>query len=149
MSQRSKVISQEELAVQQDYSRQNQVLLLQRLGRQPLACLTTFGCQQNEADSELIRGMLVDMGFGFTDAPERADFILFNTCAIREHAEQRVFGNVGETSHWKKKNPNLLIAVCGCMAQQTHVADKLRASYPYVDLVFGTHALYRLPQLIQ
>ena len=148
MNQKSKVISPEELARQQMFSAYNRDLLLKKYGRQPLACPVTFGCQQNEADTELIRGMLVDMGYGFTDQVEKADFVLFNTCAIREHAEQRVFGNVGEVTHLKKHNPSIMIAVCGCMAQQQHIADKLKASYPGVDLVFGTHALCRLPELM-
>ena len=129
MNQKSKVISPEELARQQMFSAYNRDLLLKKYGRQPLACPVTFGCQQNEADTELIRGMLVDMGYGFTDQVEKADFVLFNTCAIREHAEQRVFGNVGEVTHLKNHNPNIMIAVCGCMAQQQHIADKTITLY--------------------
>ena len=113
-----------------------------------MACVTTFGCQQNEADSELIRGMLIDMGFGLTREEDRADLLVFNTCAIREHAEMRVFGNVGQTSHYKKDNPDLIICVCGCMPQQPQVAEKIKKSYPYVDIVFGTHALWQFPQLL-
>ncbi|MBQ5913730.1 MAG: hypothetical protein IIW90_01445, partial [Alistipes sp.] len=77
-----------------------------RLPRQPLGCVVTFGCQQNEADSELIRGMMIDMGFALTEDETKADLLVFNTCAIREHAEMRVFGNVGQTSHYKKDNPD-------------------------------------------
>ena len=114
----------------------------------PLACVRTFGCQQNVADSERIKGMLAEMGFGFTEEPEEADFILFNTCAVREHACDRVFGNVGALKNIKRRRPHVLIAVCGCMVQQPHVADKLKASYPFVGLVFGTHVIHRFPELL-
>ncbi len=114
----------------------------------PLACVRTFGCQQNVADSERIKGMLAEMGFGFTDEAEEADFILFNTCAVREHACDRVFGNVGALKHIKRRRPEVLIAVCGCMVQQPHVAEKLKESYPFVGLVFGTHVIHRFPELM-
>ncbi len=114
----------------------------------PLACVRTFGCQQNVADSERIKGMLVQMGFGFTDEAERADVILFNTCAVREHACDRVFGNVGALKHIKRRRPEVLIAVCGCMVQQPHVAEKLKESYPFVGLVFGTHVIHTFPELL-
>jgi len=113
----------------------------------PLACIRTFGCQQNVADSERIKGMLVEMGFSFTENVEEADFILFNTCAVREHACDRVFGNVGALKHIKRRRPEVMIAVCGCMVQQPHVAEKLKESYPFVGLVFGTHVIHRLPEL--
>ena len=149
MSQNERMVSPELLAAQQEYAQQVRQIYHTKLGRQPLACAVTFGCQQNEADTELIRGMLTDLGFGFTDDESRADLLIFNTCAIREHAEMRVFGNVGQTSHYKKANPNVIICVCGCMPQQPQVAEKIKNSYPYVDIVFGTHALYRFPQLLQ
>ncbi|MBE6806410.1 MAG: tRNA (N6-isopentenyl adenosine(37)-C2)-methylthiotransferase MiaB [Ruminococcaceae bacterium] len=114
----------------------------------PLACIRTFGCQQNVADSEHIKGMLAQMGFGFTEEVEEADFILFNTCAVREHACDRVFGNVGALKHIKRRRPEVLIAVCGCMVQQPHVAEKLKESYPFVGLVFGTHVIHRFPELM-
>lgn len=114
----------------------------------PLACIRTFGCQQNVADSEHIKGMLAEMGFGFTEDTESADLILFNTCAVREHACDRVFGNVGALKHIKRRRPDVIIAVCGCMVQQPHVADKLKESYPFVGLVFGTHVIHRLPELL-
>lgn len=114
----------------------------------PLACIRTFGCQQNVADSERIKGMLVEMGFSFTENVEEADFILFNTCAVREHACDRVFGNVGALKHIKRRRPEVMIAVCGCMVQQPHVAEKLKESYPFVGLVFGTHVIHRLPELL-
>ncbi len=114
----------------------------------PLAFVRTFGCQQNVSDSEHIKGMLVQMGFGFTDTPDNADFILFNTCAVREHASDRVFGNVGALKHLKQRRPEVLIAVCGCMVQQEHVAAKFKESYPFVGLVFGTHVIHQFPQLL-
>ena len=116
--------------------------------RAPLAFVRTFGCQQNVSDSEHMKGLLAEMGFGFTETPDEADFILFNTCAVREHAADRVFGNVGALKHLKTRRPDVLIAVCGCMVQQEHVAEKFRQSYPFVGLVFGTHVIHRLPELM-
>ena len=114
----------------------------------PRAFVRTYGCQQNVADSERMKGQLQQMGFTFTDTPEDADLILFNTCAVREHAQDRVFGNVGALKKYKRRNPRLLIALCGCMVQQQHVADKLYRSYPFVGLIFGTHVSHRLPELM-
>ena len=114
----------------------------------PLAFVDTYGCQQNEADSERIRGYLSQMGYGFTDQEEEAQIIVLNTCAIREHAEQRVLGNVGALTHTKRKNPNQIICLCGCMAQEPHVAKKVKESYHQVDLLFGPHALWRFPELL-
>ncbi len=115
---------------------------------QPLAFVRTYGCQQNVSDSERMKGLLKQMGFGFTDTPEEADFILFNTCAVREHAQDRVFGNVGALKALKRRKPHLLIALCGCMVQQEHIAQKIYNSYPFVGLVFGTHVQHRLPELM-
>lgn len=95
-----------------------------------------------------MKGMLARMGFGFTSRAEEADFILFNTCAVREHAQDRVFGNVGALKTLKRRKPGLLIALCGCMVQQEPVARRIRESYPFVGLVFGTHVLHRLPELM-
>ena len=114
----------------------------------PLAYVHSFGCQQNVNDGEKIKGVLADAGFGLCDAPEQADLILFNTCAVREHAEQRVFGNVGALKSLKEQKPRLIIGLCGCMAQQPTVVEKLRQSYPFVDLVFGVNAIDTLPQLL-
>ncbi|MBQ0110439.1 MAG: tRNA (N6-isopentenyl adenosine(37)-C2)-methylthiotransferase MiaB, partial [Oscillospiraceae bacterium] len=108
--------------------------------------IITYGCQQNVSDSERIRGILDDIGFEFTDDKAIADFIIFNTCAVREHAEDRVFGNVGALKNLKRKNPKLIIALCGCMAQQSKVKERIKNSFSFVDLLFGTFALYRLPQ---
>ena len=117
-------------------------------GQQPLAFVDTYGCQQNEADSEKIRGYLAAMGFSFTQDEAEADVIVVNTCAVREHAEMRVLGNVGALSHTKKAKPEQIICLCGCMAQEQHVADKIRQSFRHVDLVFGPHALWRFPEFI-
>ena len=119
-----------------------------REGRAPLAMVDTYGCQQNVADSQRLMGMLRDMGCGFTREAMEADIIVVNTCAIRENAEKKVFGVIGQLSHVKEKNPGAVICLCGCMAQQKTVADRVRASYRHVDLVFGPQALWRFPELL-
>lgn len=124
-------------------------LLHQRVGfRAPRAFVRTYGCQQNVSDSEKINGMLLAMGCEFAQTCEDADIIVFNTCAVRENAEDRVFGNVGALKALKKKNPGLIIALCGCMTEQSHIVEKLKQSFPFVDLVFGTNSLERFPELI-
>ena len=125
------------------------VQLTSQWPQQPLAFVDTYGCQQNEADSERIRGYLREMGFGFTDDEEQARIIVINTCAIREHAEQRVLGNVGALVHVKRRHPEQLICLCGCMMQEPHVAQKIRQSYRHVDLVFGPHALWKFPEMVR
>ena len=117
-------------------------------GKKPLALINTYGCQQNVSDSEKIKGMLIEMGYGLTEDETEADFVLFNTCAVRAHAEDRVFGNIGVMKQIKQKNKNMIVAVCGCMAQQQSVADRVKKSYPYVDMLFGTHVTQRLPEFI-
>ena len=118
-------------------------------GKRPLALVDTYGCQQNEADSEKLRGYLSEMGYDFTADEFAADVIVVNTCAVREHAEMRVLGNVGALNHTKKAKPSQIIAVCGCMVQQKHMAEKIKKSYPIVDLVFGPHELWRFPELLE
>ncbi len=118
-------------------------------GAAPLAMVDTYGCQQNEADSEKLRGYLAEMGYGFTTDEFEADVIVVNTCAVREHAEMRVLGNVGALNHSKKARPGQIVAVCGCMVQQPHMAEKIKKSYPVVDLVFGPHELWRFPELLE
>lgn len=115
---------------------------------QPLALVHTYGCQQNVSDGEKIKGMLALMGYGFCENAEDAELIIYNTCAVRENAEDRVFGNVGQLKQKKRQNPNLLIALCGCMTQQEHIVEKIKKSYPYVDLIFGTHVLKELPRML-
>ena len=124
-----------------------EIMEIRKRGEKPLAFIRTYGCQQNVADSEKIKGMLSCSGFDFTDTPEDADFILFNTCAVREHAEDRVFGNVGALKNIKRKHPQILIALCGCMMEQEHVANRIYNSFPFVSLVFGTHSLQHFPEL--
>ena len=136
------------LPEQRAYANRVKNILAEREVRNPKAHIVTFGCQQNVSDSERIKGMLSLCGYPLTDDIEKADFILFNTCAVREHAEDRVYGNVGATKKYKQQNPNLLVSVCGCMAQQQSVADKFYKSYPYVDIVFGTQQYQRLPEFI-
>lgn len=122
-------------------------VMLLKIKNKPLAFIKTYGCQQNVADGEKIKGMLSDIGFGFTEVKEDADFILFNTCAIREHAEDRVFGNVGALKALKRRKPSLIIALCGCMMEQESVVEKIKTSFPFVDLIFGTHSLQDFPNL--
>lgn len=117
-------------------------------GENPKACVVTFGCQQNVSDSEKLKGMLFACGYNMTEVWEEADFIIFNTCAVRGHAEDRVYGNIGKVKALKKAKPRLIAAVCGCMAQQQSVADKIKKSYPYIDLVFGTQMFHYLPEFI-
>lgn len=114
--------------------------------RAPRAYTHTYGCQGNVAEGERIDGYLSMMGYEFVSEPSEADFILFNTCAVREHAEERVFGNIGMLKKYKETNEGLLIAVCGCMVQQEHVKARLKRSFKYVDIVFGTHAIHTFPQ---
>ena len=114
----------------------------------PTACVKTYGCQQNVNDSERIKGILYDCGFAITDEEDKADMVVFNTCAVREHAEDRVFGNVGRLKQRKEANRDVIIAVCGCMVQQQSVADKLKMSYPYVDFIFDTNNLAAMPEIL-
>ena len=144
---RDNVISVDEMAVQRDYIEKIKTLNLNR-ERKPLAFVETYGCQQNSSDSEKIKGMLYDMGFGFCEKSEEADLVLYNTCAVRENAELRVFGNLGALKHTKRRKPDMIICVCGCMMQQEHIAETIRKKYKHVDMVFGTHALYRFPELL-
>ena len=114
----------------------------------PMAFVHTYGCQGNVSDGERIKGILDSLGYGFTDNVEEADLILYNTCAVREHAEDRIYGNVGAIKRLKIANPNLIIALCGCMMQQERVAKKIKNSYPFVDLVFGTHVIHKIPEFL-
>ncbi len=136
------------LAEQLGYAKRVLTLTGKIYGNKPKACVITFGCQQNVSDSERLKGMLFEMGYTIIENPAEADFIIFNTCAVREHAEDRVFGNIGTTKQIKKDRPNTIVAVCGCMVQQQHIADKIKKSYPYVDIVMGTHVEHRLPEFL-
>lgn len=123
-------------------------IISKKFNNPPLAMVVTYGCQQNVSDSEHLKGMLSEMGFAFTEDADLADLMLFNTCAVREHAEDRVFGNVGALKHYKRRKPEMLIGICGCMVQRSSVAERFRKSYPYVDLLFGTHVKHRLPEFL-
>ena len=112
------------------------------------AYILTFGCQQNEADSEKLSGMAEAMGYEIVDEPDDADLIVVNTCAIREHAEQKALSTVGQFKHLKNKKPSLVIAVCGCMVAQEHRQNDIKFRYPYVNFIFGTTALHKFPELL-
>ncbi len=141
----SKLVSKEELLQMAEYSDRVARLFTDKT---PKALVITYGCQQNENDSERIRGMLRQMGYGFTEEVSEADLVLYNTCAVREGAEQRVLGNVGALSHEKRRRPELIIGICGCMMQQPHMAEAIKKKYRHVSLVFGTHVVHRLPQFL-
>ena len=117
-------------------------------GTTPCAYVETYGCQQNEADSERIRGVLIESGYAITDKAEGADVVVMNTCAIREHAEQRVFGNLGALTHTKRRHSGQKIFLCGCMAGQEKVVARIKNSYPHVDGVFSTHHLWQFPEIL-
>ena len=140
-------ITAAEMAEQREYMGKVAELNSQR-EHPPIAHVHSFGCQQNVSDGEKIKGMLAEMGYGFSESPEGADLVLYNTCAVRENAEDRVFGNVGALKKAKKANPEMLIGVCGCMVQQEHITAKMRRSYPNVDIIFGTHVLHTMPKII-
>lgn len=118
------------------------------LGRQLTFCVTTFGCQMNARDSEKLVGILELIGYIETTDEEEADFVIFNTCTVRENANQRVYGRLGQLSHSKKKRPHMLIGLCGCMMQEPEVVEKLKKSYRFVDLIFGTHNIYKFAELL-
>lgn len=142
-------LAQEELSRQKLYMADvAEMMKVRARGPVPLAYVRTYGCQQNVADGEKIKGQLSEMGFEFAGSPEEADFILFNTCAVREHAQDRVFGNVGALKNIKRRHPATIIAVCGCMTEQEHVAERFKKSYPFVNIVFGTHVIHRLPEML-
>ena len=147
MDRKEVLIPQEQLERQREFEQKIRALHEER-AVPPLAMVDTFGCQQNVADSQHIMGMLEAMGFGFTDDPARAAVVVLNTCAIRDHAEKRVYGTLGALTHTKKADPELVICLCGCMAQRPEVAEKVRQSYRHVDLVFGPQALWKFPELL-
>lgn len=113
-----------------------------------LFCISTYGCQMNEEDSEKLSGMLKSQGYERTENKEEASIIIFNTCCVRENAENKVFGNLGQLKQLKRKNPNLVIAICGCMMQQVGMADKVLKTFPYVDIIFGTHNAHKFPEYL-
>ena len=147
MNTKTTVISQEPLQQQFAFCHKIRQYWLDK-NRIPTAYVETYGCQQNEADSQQIRGLLSESGYAICDSAEGADVVVMNTCAIREHAEQRVFGNLGALTHTKRRHPEQKIFLCGCMAGQEQVVERIRKSYPHVNGVFSTHHLWQFPQLL-
>ena len=147
MEKKTTVISQEALQRQLAFCNQINEYWRSR-GTTPCAYVETYGCQQNEADSEKIRGLLIESGYAITDSAEGADVVVMNTCAIREHAEQRVFGNLGALTHTKRRHPGQKIFLCGCMAGQEQVVERIKKSYVHVDGVFSTHHLWQFPEIL-
>lgn len=120
----------------------------QKLGRPLTFSVITFGCQMNARDSEKLCGVLEQVGYQETEKEEAADFVIYNTCTVRDNANQRVYGRLGQLKQQKKQNPHMLIGLCGCMMQEQSVIDKIKKSYRFVDLIFGTHNLYKFAELL-
>ena len=118
------------------------------MGRPIVSCVVTFGCQMNARDSEKLRGILDTAGFINTDDEDEADLVIYNTCTVRDNADQHVYGRLGHLNSVKKKKPGMIIGLCGCMMQEDHVVAKIKKSYPFVKLIFGTHNLYAFPELL-
>ncbi len=117
-------------------------------GRPLTFCVTTFGCQMNARDSEKLVGVLEQIGYQEEADEDKADFVIYNTCTVRENANMRVYGRLGQLKHAKKINPHMMIGLCGCMMQEPHVVEKLKKSYRFVDIIFGTHNIYKFAELI-
>jgi len=135
---------------QQEYILKLKLLIAEKtsqLGRKPTCCVTTFGCQMNAKDSEKLVGILKEAGYEIIES-EDADFVIFNTCTVRDNANQRVYGRLGQLGHQKKKNPNMKIALCGCMMQEAAVIEKIKKSYRHVNLIFGTHNIFKFAELL-
>lgn len=144
-------IAKEELFIQKEFLfriKQINAARAAETGSPMRACCMTYGCQQNENDTERIKGMLYEAGFLFCDEEKDADLVIYNTCAVRENAEQKVFGRIGILKHMKKERPDMIIGLCGCMVQQGHITEEIKKKHRHVDLIFGTHALYRFPELL-
>lgn len=145
------VNDEQEVALQNEYIERasaHAAALEQKLGRKPLSCVTTFGCQMNARDSEKLSGILQQVGYALTENEEEADFVIYNTCTVRDNANQRVYGRLGFLNSLKKKKPHMKIALCGCMMQEPSVIEKIQKSYRFVDLIFGTHNLFKFAQLL-
>ena len=146
-----RILPDAEMQKQNEYIAKIRALVLgakETTGEVKYAFVQTFGCQQNEADSEKIAGMCLSMGYEICSEPALADLIMVNTCAVREHAEQKALSIIGQYKHLKAAKPDMLIGVCGCMVTQEHRKENIKHSYPYVDFVLGTSSLHRLPELI-
>lgn len=145
------VNDEQEVALQNEYIERasaHVAALEQKLRRKPLSCVTTFGCQMNARDSEKLSGILQQVGYALTENEEEADFVIYNTCTVRDNANQRVYGRLGFLNSLKKKKPHMKIALCGCMMQEPSVIEKIQKSYRFVDLIFGTHNLFKFAQLL-
>lgn len=152
MSEQKAAISQNQIEEQKAIMqriRQNNDMLHSKTGINKKMYIVTYGCQQNVSDSEKLKGMFIDMGYQETVKKEEADVILYNTCCVRENAELKVYGHLGALKKLKEQKPELIIAVCGCMMQQAHVVEHINKKYRHVDLIFGTHNLYKFPQLLE
>ena len=147
MNTKTTVITQEQLSQQFSYC-DKIAAYWHESGVTPTAYVETYGCQQNEADSEKLRGYLAQGGYAIVKEAEGADVVILNTCAIREHAEQRVFGALGELTHTKRRHPGQKIFLCGCMAGEPKVSDRIKKSFPHVDGVFSTHHLWQFPEIL-
>ena len=151
MAQFTSANDEKELALQKEYMKKaaSYVAGLEvQIGHKPLCCVTTFGCQMNARDSEKLLGILTQIGYEPTDREEEADFVIYSTCTVRDNANQRVYGRLGFLNSLKRKKPHLRIALCGCMMQENSVIEKIRKSYRFVDLIFGTHNIFKFAQLL-
>ena len=151
MEKENNTVAIAELKKQQEYMNKMRAYLSeleQNTGQKQSYFVLTTGCQMNAHDSEKLAGMLENMGYMESPTEENADFVIYNTCCIRENAEEKVYGRLGRLKYYKGKNKNMKIALCGCMTQQDIVIEKLQKSYKYVDIVFGTFNLYKLPELL-
>ena len=151
MTQYTSTNDERESALQREYMKKAAGYvsdLRESLGRSPRCCVVTFGCQMNARDSEKLLGILTQIGYVSTDKEEDADFVIYNTCTVRDNANQRVYGRLGFLNSLKSKTPHLKIALCGCMMQEQSVIEKIKKSYRFVDLIFGTHNIFKLAQLL-
>ncbi|WP_432628711.1 tRNA (N6-isopentenyl adenosine(37)-C2)-methylthiotransferase MiaB [Brotaphodocola sp.] len=149
-SQEISEIPEKEPARQQYFTEKSAELvseLSRSLGRPLTCCINTFGCQMNARDSEKLLGILEKMGFQESDS-ENSDLVLYNTCTVRDNANQKVYGRLGQLGAIKRKNPSMLIGLCGCMMQEAAVVEKIKKSYPFVDIIFGTHNIYKLAEIV-
>ena len=151
MTQYTSANDENELALQKEYMKKaaSYVADLEaQIGHKPLCCVTTFGCQMNARDSEKLLGILTQIGYTPTNHEEEADFVIYNTCTVRDNANQRVYGRLGFLNSQKRRKPHLKIALCGCMMQENSVIEKIKKSYRFVDLIFGTHNIFKFAQLL-
>lgn len=140
-----------ELALQENYMKKAAEYvekLAGELGRRPFCCVTTFGCQMNARDSEKLAGILLNVGYQMTENEDEADFVIYNTCTVRDNANQKVYGRLGHLHSIKDRKPHMKIALCGCMMQESSVIEKIKTTYSFVDLIFGTHNIFKFAELL-